>query len=142
MVASVFATNTHPWPDVQHAEIVTVLNKIMFFLCKDISTCKRLLTYLNITTDLLRNIAKKNEHYATYGLPTTTRSTTTLQLLQLTVTAAYRPELQNRIIDFQHQQRHTLRAHLRALDNMAFDNTTAFQLAVTAAYILESPPTH
>jgi len=118
------------------------MNKILFFLCNDISACNRLLTYLNITTDLLRNIAKKNEHYATYGLPTTTRSTTTLQPLQLAVTATYGPELQNRIIDLQHQQRHALRAHLRALDDKAFDNTTAFQLAATAAYRLKSPPTH
>mmetsp|Transcript_41582 Transcript_41582/g.79464 ORF Transcript_41582/g.79464 Transcript_41582/m.79464 type:complete len:91 (+) Transcript_41582:104-376(+) len=62
--------------------------------------------------------------------------------LQPAARAAYGLELQNRIPDLQHQQRHALRAHLRAPDNKAFDNTTAFQLAVTAAYILESPPTH
>mmetsp|Transcript_41583 Transcript_41583/g.79465 ORF Transcript_41583/g.79465 Transcript_41583/m.79465 type:complete len:137 (+) Transcript_41583:104-514(+) len=49
--------------------------------------------------------------------------------LQPAARAAYGLELQNRIPDLQHQQRHALRAHLRALDDKAFDNTTAFQLA-------------
>jgi len=62
--------------------------------------------------------------------------------LQPGARAAYGPELQNIILNLQHQQRHALRAHLRALDDKAFDNTTAFQLAATAAYRLKSPPTH